>query len=147
MFGLILAQRDSELALGRSLLFGAPLFSGDGRESVPFGGASNGRAILGSVFVRRDDDEFYDTAAHELVHVMQHHELTRAETSLRAPLDPSPAVESGLERWVYLDSPLLMGLAYYAVEGGDIDAPCKYDNWLEREAEAFASRRPVGVCP
>ena len=141
---VIAADPDVNLDLGRSLALGTPFFTGDSRDDAPIlDSPSNGRAILSSVFVARSDLEFHDTAAHELIHAMQHHEFTRYEATLRAPLGSS----KGLGSWVYLDSPALQYLTYYAVEGGAIDAPCKYDNWIEREAEAFASRRAVGVCP
>ena len=98
-----------------------------------------------SSFVDRDARGYYGTAAHELVHVLQFSEITRYEAALRAPLEGRWSQDLG--RWVYLDSIALTALAYYGVEGGDIDAPCKYDNWFEREAEAFGDRRAVGVCP
>jgi len=150
VFGLLLADPDVDFLLTRSLFYGALLFSGDGRATAPItGGSSNGRAILGAVFVNRQDDEFYDTAAHELVHAFQAHQMARVETVFRLPLEQAFVRSSAyrtLARWIYLDSPVLLGTAYYLIEGGDIDAPCKYNNWLEREAEAFASRRPVGLC-
>ena len=146
VIALLLVNPDTDLSLGRSLGYGAPLFTGDGPEAAPVG-SSSGQAVLGTAFVSRTDAEFHDTAAHERIHVFQFGEFVRYEAALRASLDPTPDREAGVERWLYLDSPVLLLLAYYAVEGGDIDAPCKFDNWFEREAEAFGSRRAVGVCP
>ncbi|MEM1116768.1 MAG: hypothetical protein AAF845_08605 [Bacteroidota bacterium] len=149
-FGLMLAEND--LAVGRSLVYGTPLFTDEGRGRSPiFDITANGFAVLGSIYVNRDDDDFHDTAAHELVHALQSHEFVRAEAALLwSPLDEAfqeSDTYRALSRWIYLDVPALFAAAYFVVEGGDIDAPCKYDNWLEREAEAFGSRRAVGVCP
>ena len=148
-FALMVEKHD--LDVGRSLAYGVPLFTGDGRGKSPvdFGGASTGFAFLNTVYVSRDDDEFYDTAAHELVHVMQYREFART-ASLYAPLDGQlrrSGAYRAVARWVYLDNPVMNAAAYFGVEGGSIERPCKYDNWLEREAEAFGSRRAVGVCP
>ncbi|MEM9663985.1 MAG: hypothetical protein AAF970_03570 [Bacteroidota bacterium] len=151
LFAVLLADPDVDFALGRSLVYGAPLFSGNGPETAPItGGSGNGRAFPGVVFVNRQDEEFHDTAAHELVHAFQFREMARVEATLWRPLDASLRQGPGyrrLARWIYLDSPVLALLSYFVVEGGKLEAPCKYDNWLELEAEAFGSRRPVGVCP
>ena len=149
-FTLLALDGDLDLDVGRSLAFGSPVFLAERGDNVAgLADLGGGLAVPGSVILARDDDaaEFYDTAAHELVHVMQFAEFARAEASWRAGLDPSGRLDRGLGRWVYLDSPALQWAVYYGYEGGDIDAPCKYDNWIEREAEAFGSRRPVGVCP
>ncbi|MEM0963054.1 MAG: hypothetical protein AAGK21_11035, partial [Bacteroidota bacterium] len=119
-----------------------PLFGEDGRFA--------GYAFLGSVIIRRQAEGFnYGVTAHELVHVMQLDEMARAEASFRAPLDaPLRAFGAyrGASRWVYLDSPALNALAYFGIEGGVFESECYYDNWLEREAEAFGERRPVPTC-
>ena len=150
-FGLMLADGDTDFELGRSLVYGTPVFTGDGRRRSPIvGGARRGYALLSSVYLSREASDFYPLAGHELVHALQHHEFVRAEAALRvrldAPLRRSPAYRA-VSKWVYLDSPALQAFAYFPVEGGAIDAPCYYNNWLEREAEAFGERRAVGTCP
>lgn len=152
--GYLLASGDQDLDFGRSLVYGGPVFTAD-EVRVPTVGDEdrqfNGYAFFGSVVLQRQPDGVaYDVAAHELVHVMQFNEMTRIEAAFRAPLDArlrrSESYRS-VARWVYLDSPALNVLAYFAVEGGTRESRCYYDNWLEREAEAFGERRPVGVCP
>ncbi|MEM1096964.1 MAG: hypothetical protein AAGJ10_20390 [Bacteroidota bacterium] len=149
-FGLMLLNTDHEWAVARSLVYGTPVFLGTGRKRIPIVGNSfRGYAFLSTVYLDRRSDHFYPLAGHELIHVMQHHEFVRAEAIFRAPLDRrlrrSEAYRT-LSRWVYLDSPALQWLAYFPLEGGAISAPCKFDNWLEREAEAFGYRRPVETC-
>ena len=152
-FGALLVDGNADLDLGRSLAFGSPLFTADSIRPLLSGEDDRfaGYAFLGSVIIRRQPEGFdYDVTAHELVHLMQMDEMARIEASVRAPLDAPlrrARAYRGLARWVYLDSPALMALAYYGVEGGVFDSRCYYDNWLEREAEAFGERRPVGVCP
>ena len=151
-FVLLSVSDDQDLDVGRSLAFGGPVFTTDEiRPPIGEDGRFTGYAFLGSVIIQRQPDGFdYDVTAHELVHLMQLNEFARIESALRAPLDAgmrrSPAYR-GLARWVYLDSPALNALAYFVVEGGALESRCYYDNWFEREAEAFGERRPVGVCP
>jgi hypothetical protein len=149
-FGLMFAEGDSRLELAQSVLYGTPLFTGDGRGDHPvFGVAATGYALLSMVYVDREADAYYSTAGHELVHALQHHEFARAEAIFRAPFDTPlkrSATYQALSKWMYLDSPALQAIAYFPLEGGIIASPCKYDNWLEREAEAFGNRRPVPTC-
>lgn len=151
-FGVLVFDEDSDLDLGRSVAFGSPLFMADSIDPPLFGeaGRFSGYAFLGSLIVRRQSEGFnYPVLGHELVHLMQMDEMGRVEASFRAPADASlrrSPLYRGLARWVYLDSPALMAVAYYGIEGGVSDRPCYYDNWLEREAEAFGERRPVETC-
>lgn len=148
----VLMLREHDLALGRTLAYGTPVFIGDGLGDDPLdiaGGPSNGFAFLNTVYLNRDDADFHDTAAHELVHVMQHREYLRTAAlygRLDEPLRQWGAYRA-VARWVYLDNVAMQAAVYFGVEGGAISRPCKYDNWLEREAEAFGSRRAVGICP
>ena len=151
-FGLLIVDGDQTLDVGRSLAYGGPLFTADEVRPVLGGeaGQFTGYAFLGSVIIQRQPDGFdYDVTAHELVHVMQHHEMVRIESAFRAPLDAGlrrSRAYRDIARWVYLDSPALLALAYFAVEGGELGSPCRYNNWFEREAEAFGERRSVPVC-
>lgn len=149
-FGVMLADDGSAFDLRRTLALTTPVFVGDGRGRMPItGGTGDGFAFLGSVYLDRQDDDLAGLVAHEMVHVFQHHEHVRAAAlyaGLDGPLRRSGAYRAAA-RWVYLDNVGIQAAAYFAVEGGDIDAPCKYDNWFEREAEAFGTRRGVGVCP
>lgn len=149
-FALMLS--DNRFSPGRTLLYGTPVFVGDGQGDDPLGiggGPSDGLAFLNAVYLNTGNDAFHDTAAHELVHVMQHREYVRT-AALYAPLDarlqrwrPYRATA----RWIYFDNPALRVALYFGVEGGSLGNPCYFDNWFEREAEAFGSRVPVGVCP
>lgn len=151
-FGYLLLDGTHNLDLGRSLACGGPLFTAD-EIRPPFGesGRFAGYVFFGSVIVRRQDDGVdYDIAAHELVHVAQLNEMARIESAFRAPLDAplrASATYRGLARYVYLDSPALFVLGYYGVSGGVNSSECYFNNWFEREAEAFGERRPLGVCP
>ena len=152
-FGLLLADGGTRLDVSRSLAYGAPLFLTDSVRP-PFGGEAGrfvGYAVLGSVILQDDAAEFlYETAAHEAVHLMQLGEMARTEAALRAPADRAlrrSATYRGLARWVYLDSPAFFTLGYYGAQGGARGFECYYNNWFEREAEAFADRRPVPTCP
>jgi hypothetical protein len=151
-FGIMLAQREHRWDVGRSLVYGTPLFLGDERLEHPvfdLGFSAQGYALLSAVYLSRSADDFYSLAGHELVHVLQHHEFVRAEAALRAPLD-GPLRQSvtyrAVSRWIYLDGPAMHWLAYFPVGGGARDFPCYYNNWFEREAEAFGYRRPVETC-
>ncbi len=150
VFGLFLFDSDLTLDVGRSLAFGSPLFVADEIDTIFGGNQFDGYAVYGSVVIKRQRDGFnYGIAAHEFVHILQYNEMARIESILRAPLDDPlrrSSVYRGLAGWIYLDSPALSRLASLAIEGGAIDFPCKYDNWFEREAEAFGLRRPVEVC-
>lgn len=148
-FAWMAAQHRFEV--GRSLRYGAPFFSGPDPTAAPLGiiGPATGFAFLNTVYLSRSDGAFYDTAAHELVHLMQHREYLRT-AALYAPLDrrfQRSDLYRRLARWIYLDNPGPQAAVYFGVEGGAIAYPCKYNNWLEWEAEAFGRRRPVGVCP
>jgi hypothetical protein len=149
-FGLMLARDEHDLALGRSLVYGAPLFVGNGRARSPlFREPATGFALLNTVYLDRRASDFHSLAAHELLHVMQHQEFVRAEAVFRAPLDRPlrrSAAYRALSRWVYLDLPALNWLAYFPIAGGRRDDRCYFNNWLEREAEAFATRSAVGIC-
>ena len=149
-FLLVLADGDGDLAVGQSLAYGVPLFLGNEPSRSPvLDFESNGFAFFNTVFLNRRTDDFPALAAHEVVHVMQHQELVRYESAFRARLD-EPLRRSGtyraLSRWIYLDSPVLNWITYYPVSGGVFDARCYFNNWMEREAEAFATRSPVGTC-
>jgi hypothetical protein len=150
-FGLMLARDEHGLALGRSLLYGVPLFVGNGPARSPIlSNPATGFALLNTVYLDRRAGNFHEVAAHELLHVMQHNEFVRAEAVFRAPLDRRlrrSAAYRALSRWVYLDLPALNWLAYFPVAGGDRGFTCYYNNWFEREAEAFATRTAVGTCP
>ena len=150
VFASVLVGDNGDLDLGRSLAFGTPVFVGEGSRTAPvFGGQADGYGGFGTVYLNRDNDDFYGLAAHELIHVLQHREgaLTSA---LYGPLD-EPLRQSGayrtLARWVYLDEPVLPLAVYYLVAGGPQSSECYFNNWFEREAEAFGRRVPVGVCP
>ena len=154
-FGVILADGRNRLDVRRSLAYGSPVFMTD-TVRPPFGGEAgrfSGYFVQGSVLIQRRADPVgfrYDTAAHELVHLLQLSEWVRIEAALRAPADRllrRSAAYRGLARWVYLDSPALFAFGYEGLEGGARPFPCYYNNGFEREAEAFAERRPVGTCP
>ena len=150
VFASVLVGDNGDLHLGHSLAFGTPVFVGDGSRSAPvFGGQADGYGGFGTVYLNRENSDFYGLAAHELIHVLQHREMAYT-AALYARLD-EPLRRSGayraLARWVYLDDPVLPLGIYYVVTGGDVRGPCRYDNWFEREAEAFGKRRAVGVCP
>ena len=149
-FLIVLADDNHDLDLGRSLVYGVPLFMGNGPARSPaLESSSDGFALFNTVFLNRGTDDFHGVAAHEIVHVMQHQELTRYESVLRAPLDVPlrrSATYRALSRWIYLDSPALNWIAYYPVSGGVFSAECYFNNWMEREAEAFASRSPIATC-
>ena len=150
--GFALMLRENRFAPGRTLLYGTPVFLGDGKGGAPLGigeGPFTGFAFLNTVYLNREDEEFHDTAAHELVHVMQHREYLRM-AALYAPLDAPLqrwSLYRTLFRWIYLDNFAMYEVIYYGIEGGPAGYLCYFDNWFEREAEAFGSRRAVGVCP
>ena len=150
VFASVLAGDNGDLHVGHSLAFGTPVFVGDGSSPAPiFGGQANGYGGFGTVYLNRESDDFYGLAAHELVHVFHHREMAYP-SALYARLD-EPLRRSGayraVARWVYLDDAILPLGIFYVIEGGAFDSQCYYDNWFEREAEAFGRRRAVGVCP
>ena len=150
VFASVLTGDNGAFKLGPSLAYGTPVFVGDGSRTAPiFGGQADGYGGFGTVYLNRDRDDFYGVAAHELIHVLQHREMSYP-SALYARLD-RPLRRSGayraLAQWVYFDDPVLPLALFYVVQGGDFDRPCTYDNWFEREAEAFGTRRPVEVCP
>ena len=150
VFGLFLLDSDLDLDVGRSLAFGSPLFVADEISTIFGGGQFTGFAAYGSVVIKRQRNGFnYGITGHELIHVMQVNEMVRIESALRLPLDAQMReykAYRSLARWLYLDSPALSRITYVLIEGGALDFPCKYDNWFEREAEAFGFRRAVEVC-
>lgn len=152
IFGAMLARRP--LDLGRSLAFGTPVFVQRGSIERPFGdepgGAFAGLAVLSTILLDTDraDADFYETAAHELVHVMQYHEYLRL-AAFHAPLSRRFRRVGWVDaaaRYVYLDVFLYQSAAYYLVGGGTRPIPCYFNNPLEYEAEAFATRRAVPWC-
>lgn len=153
-FGIMLARSTHRFDLGRSLAYGTPLFLGEGAQSIPrYSQVFAGYAFLSTVYMDRDFEAFHELAAHELIHTLQHHEFVRAGALFRAPLDSllqGSRLYQTLGRWVYLDAPLLQWGAYEIIVGGartGANFLCYFDNWLEREAEAFGTRKAVGVCP
>ena len=154
-FALMLADDNLDFALGRSLAYGTPLFISDGDGEHPIFDLTGGSqyAFLSTVSLTDgsgDGEVSRTTAAHELVHVLQHHEFVRYEAALRAPLDGPlrrSAAYQAVSRWVYLDSPVAHAVAYFPVEGGALGGGCYFNNWYELEAQAFAARRQQGVCP
>ena len=150
VFASVLAGDNGDFNLGYSLAYGTPVFVGDGSRPAPvFGGQADGYGGFGTVYLNRENDDFYGLAAHELIHVLQHREMAYT-SALYARLD-EPLRRSGayraLARWVYLDDPVLPLGIYYVVTGGDRGSTCYFNNWFEREAEAFGKRRAVGICP
>ncbi|MEM9667206.1 MAG: hypothetical protein AAF970_19940 [Bacteroidota bacterium] len=146
---LALMAAEHDLDLGRSLALGFPVFTGDGPAFAPLnlsGRATDGFAFPGSVYLAAGTS--YELVGHELIHILQLREFARMAV-LYAPLDRSLARSStyrALSRWIYLDNPAMMVVAYYGIEGGARAFPCYFNNWLEREAEAFGYRRPVETC-
>ncbi len=138
---------DSRLDLARTVALGTPVFSGEEGSGGPFGLVDPPRsfALLNSVYLEDASKEVYYIAAHEMVHVLQHREYVRVGT-FHARLD-EPLRASGLYRsvadWVYLDNPAAMIAGYVLVEGGAGDGRCYFENWYEREAEAFARRQDI----
>ena len=146
-FGMMLAE-GHRFSLGRSLVYGAPLFLGDERSADPLGllgRTARGFVFLNTAFLWEQSPNFHETAGHELVHIMQHREFLRTGVLLH-PLDDvlrQSETYRAVARYVYLDNVGPQAAVYFLIEGGADREGCYFDNWLEFEAEAFGERERV----
>ncbi len=145
--GAIVIGREARLNLGRSLATGTLYHDSRGLKNRRSVGNFTflGRAYATSVATDESGlpgSQFYETSAHEHVHVLQYNGLVQVNAYL------TPAFRRAQENWkplgtaarfVYLDlNGLTLLCLYHGVFGGPNQA-CYYDNRLERMAEHYSN--------
>ncbi|MEL7146510.1 MAG: hypothetical protein AAFO69_09095 [Bacteroidota bacterium] len=138
LYGLLVVGNGARFDLSKTLKTGIFYFESDGRFSSSIG---SGRATgqVSSIGMRSDliGQEFYDTYAEEVAHIMQY-DRKIGGNAMVAQLDKkwkgSSSFYNSLSRYIYLDLNGPVFWVAYKLEG---DRP----NFFETEAVNYANRR------
>ncbi|OEJ99826.1 hypothetical protein BFP71_09755 [Roseivirga misakiensis] len=139
LFGLRIVGRGARFDLGKTLKSGILFFESDGRFSSSLGsGKATGQVSSIGMSSRLEGDEFYDTYAEEVAHILQYDRKVGGNaylTKFDANLKTSSNFYKSLSKYIYFD---MNGPVFWLAYSFEDATRC---NFFEQEAVNYANRR------